>query len=662
MSEGIDFANDQARLVITIGIPYPNFKDPIVSEKQKYNDTKPELLTGRQWYEIQAFRALNQAVGRCIRHRHDWGAILLIDERYVKLDVVMSLDVWSDGLRECRKVCINVYRSLNHSDWLRFQTQPALLKSLSAWVRTNVTHYTDPRPLLNQLMEFQQQRMRELSRQHVVTRCLPRPPSAANSLLLYYLQPPFIVIDEERFASEAREALVAASKADNVAAPEEDGQGFFADEEEGGADDQQDENHPMAKDEVMPSSLAARVTGQHDMLSYLRRHQRKDSSNDGADPCARVRLPAGAPGFALQTPPEVEGGLRTQALSPRAAEKAYMNRPVSALVEINRIGLQSRQGVEPEASRSQGLPLAPAHPTTMPGQVTERVSEPENAFEPRHRGDFMPVEPVRDEAVVHMSGGSSGLLSDEDAALLAAMESAEGAEACVAARRDDMACHTPRSKILHSTPAKEDLVHQHQRTNDKSTPSQQTGELSKDPGNRAAATLEQARAHQPADKPEANVVDSGDDEMDDSLLAVLDSAVAQHLQAPPMAQEPDAWREAGLVGSKRPLKALAAVSLSEGQQPKRVAMSPALLNDDEEDDDDMDEFDNFSQSMLAQLDGLEEAENLKDKAARAHHFDDARPSSPCAWYTPTRGNCAGCGVRVAACEVVVRFVNEEVPT
>lgn len=68
--------------MVTIGIPYPNYKDPIVSEKQKYNNQKPELLTGRQWYEIQAFRALNQAVGRCIRHRHDWGAMLLIDERY----------------------------------------------------------------------------------------------------------------------------------------------------------------------------------------------------------------------------------------------------------------------------------------------------------------------------------------------------------------------------------------------------------------------------------------------------------------------------------------------------------------------------------------------------------------------------------------------------
>ena len=34
---------------------------------------------------MQAYRALNQAVGRCIRHRDDWGAILLIDERFVDI-------------------------------------------------------------------------------------------------------------------------------------------------------------------------------------------------------------------------------------------------------------------------------------------------------------------------------------------------------------------------------------------------------------------------------------------------------------------------------------------------------------------------------------------------------------------------------------------------
>ncbi len=31
-----------------------------------------------RWYELQAWRAVNQAIGRCIRHRHDFGAILML--------------------------------------------------------------------------------------------------------------------------------------------------------------------------------------------------------------------------------------------------------------------------------------------------------------------------------------------------------------------------------------------------------------------------------------------------------------------------------------------------------------------------------------------------------------------------------------------------------
>jgi Rad3-related DNA helicase len=37
---------------------------------------------GRGWYEAQAYRSLFQAVGRCIRHARDYGAVFLIDERF----------------------------------------------------------------------------------------------------------------------------------------------------------------------------------------------------------------------------------------------------------------------------------------------------------------------------------------------------------------------------------------------------------------------------------------------------------------------------------------------------------------------------------------------------------------------------------------------------
>uniref|UniRef100_A0A8C0RT52 DNA 5'-3' helicase n=1 Tax=Canis lupus familiaris TaxID=9615 RepID=A0A8C0RT52_CANLF len=85
VSEGLDFSDDNARAVITIGIPFPNVKDLQVELKRQYNDQHSKLrglLPGRQWYEIQAYRALNQALGRCIRHKNDWGALILVDDRF----------------------------------------------------------------------------------------------------------------------------------------------------------------------------------------------------------------------------------------------------------------------------------------------------------------------------------------------------------------------------------------------------------------------------------------------------------------------------------------------------------------------------------------------------------------------------------------------------
>ncbi|KAL1099864.1 hypothetical protein V6Z11_D05G189700 [Gossypium hirsutum] len=85
VSEGIDFSDDNARVVIAVGIPFPNINDKQIELKKKYNNTyrsSKNLLSGNEWYCQQAFRALNQALGRCIRHRYDYGAIILLDWRF----------------------------------------------------------------------------------------------------------------------------------------------------------------------------------------------------------------------------------------------------------------------------------------------------------------------------------------------------------------------------------------------------------------------------------------------------------------------------------------------------------------------------------------------------------------------------------------------------
>lgn len=53
-----------------------------------------ELLSGDEWYQVQAFRALNQAIGRCIRHRDDWGCIILLDARFAENRIIGNLSKW----------------------------------------------------------------------------------------------------------------------------------------------------------------------------------------------------------------------------------------------------------------------------------------------------------------------------------------------------------------------------------------------------------------------------------------------------------------------------------------------------------------------------------------------------------------------------------------
>ncbi|CAI2384495.1 unnamed protein product [Moneuplotes crassus] len=94
VSEGMDFSDTAARLVIVIGIPNAVWTDPKVQCKKRYleekrnfavnisKDSSDNYLNGAQWYDQQAQRAVNQAIGRVIRHRKDYGAIILIDNRY----------------------------------------------------------------------------------------------------------------------------------------------------------------------------------------------------------------------------------------------------------------------------------------------------------------------------------------------------------------------------------------------------------------------------------------------------------------------------------------------------------------------------------------------------------------------------------------------------
>ncbi|KRZ18544.1 Fanconi anemia group J -like protein [Trichinella pseudospiralis] len=104
ISEGVDFADQQARAVVTVGIPYPDMEDLRIRLKMQYNNERLKnakciaemapLISGNQWYQAQAFRALNQALGRCLRHKLDWGALLLVDSRFQNAEYSCNLSTW----------------------------------------------------------------------------------------------------------------------------------------------------------------------------------------------------------------------------------------------------------------------------------------------------------------------------------------------------------------------------------------------------------------------------------------------------------------------------------------------------------------------------------------------------------------------------------------
>lgn len=105
VSEGLDFADKYGRAVVITGLPYAPARDPKVILKRKVLDERlaqskradgdgVERISGHTWYNQQAARAVNQAIGRVIRHQYDYGAIILCDERFANEGQKDRLSLW----------------------------------------------------------------------------------------------------------------------------------------------------------------------------------------------------------------------------------------------------------------------------------------------------------------------------------------------------------------------------------------------------------------------------------------------------------------------------------------------------------------------------------------------------------------------------------------
>jgi chromosome transmission fidelity protein 1 len=100
LSEGINFSDNLGRCVMVVGLPFPNLETPEWKAKMQYLDSRaaargePMGKASREHAENVCMRAVNQAIGRAIRHKGDWASILLFDARYAQQRVQAKLPGW----------------------------------------------------------------------------------------------------------------------------------------------------------------------------------------------------------------------------------------------------------------------------------------------------------------------------------------------------------------------------------------------------------------------------------------------------------------------------------------------------------------------------------------------------------------------------------------
>ena len=85
LTEGVDYNNGRGRTVVIVGVGYPALNDRIRAVEAAYDSE-----FGNGWdYAIQipTIRKVRQALGRVVRSPDDYGARILLDERYTASSV-----------------------------------------------------------------------------------------------------------------------------------------------------------------------------------------------------------------------------------------------------------------------------------------------------------------------------------------------------------------------------------------------------------------------------------------------------------------------------------------------------------------------------------------------------------------------------------------------
>jgi chromosome transmission fidelity protein 1 len=97
MSEGINFSDRLGRCVVMVGLPYANPHELALQEQMAHLESTQGKGAGREYYSNLCMKAVNQSIGRAIRHKGDFATIVLADQRFAKPAVRSRLPAWIAG-------------------------------------------------------------------------------------------------------------------------------------------------------------------------------------------------------------------------------------------------------------------------------------------------------------------------------------------------------------------------------------------------------------------------------------------------------------------------------------------------------------------------------------------------------------------------------------